>query len=257
MTIITIEGRVGAGAYLLSRAVALEMGIDFVDRLVLADVARRVGVTMGALVDTERRVPTFGSRLAQGIQRMLQKSAVAGLGGDPYFGPGIDTLLARPYSEMEESPATAAEEIDEQHFIDTAASVIRDIAEVGNCVIHDRGAGVILADRTDVLRVGVVAKMEDRITRTMQRERVDEETATELIRHSDAAQHRYFEKAFESSPIDPFLYHFMWNTSNVSIDYAKQITIDAARTMEERGLRFAETETVAMFDPTSGPDRVN
>ena len=39
MTIITIEGRVGAGAYLLSRAVALEMGIDFVDRLVLADVA--------------------------------------------------------------------------------------------------------------------------------------------------------------------------------------------------------------------------
>ena len=134
MTIITIEGRVGAGAYLLSRAVALEMGIDFVDRLVLADVARRVGVTMGALVDNERRVPTFTSRLAQGIQRMLQKSAVAGLGGDPYFGPGIDTLLARPYSEMEESPATAAEEIDEQHFIDTAASVIRDIAEVGNCV---------------------------------------------------------------------------------------------------------------------------
>ena len=250
MTIITIEGRVGAGAYLLSRAVALEMGIDFVDRLVLADVARRVGSTVGALVDTERRVPTFTSRLAQAIQRMLQKSAVAGLGGDPYFGPGIDTLLARPYSEMEETPATAAEEIDEQHFIDTAASVIRDIAEVGNCVIHDRGAGVILADRPDVLRVGVVAKMEDRVTRTMQRERLDEETARELIRHADNAQHRYFAKAFDSSPIDPFLYHFMWNTSNVSIDYATQITIDAARTMEEKGLRWASTETVAMFNPT-------
>ena len=85
----------------------------------------------------------------------------------------------------------------------------------------------------------------------MQRERVDEDTAGEMIRHADAAQHRYFEKAFESSPIDPFLYHFMWNTSNVSIDYAKQITIDAARTMEEKGLRFAETETVAMFNTTA------
>ena len=107
MTIITIEGRVGAGAYLLSRAVALEMGIDFVDRLVLADVARRVGVTMGALVDNERRVPTFGSRLAQGIQRcaLPRIKQFAGLNRrkvqlcEDFFGFGIKKSLNQKFSE--------------------------------------------------------------------------------------------------------------------------------------------------------------
>ena len=250
MTVITIEGRLGAGAYNLSRVVAREMGIDFVDRLILADIARRVGATVGALVDNERRVPTLVSKLAQGVQRMLQKSAVAGMGGDPYFGPGIDTLLARPYHEMEEAPATAAEQIDEQHFIDTAAEVIRDIAAVDNCVIHGRGAGAVLGDRSDVLRVGVVSRMEDRVTRIMNRERLTEEEASELIRHADMAQHRYFERAFGRSPIDPFLYHFMWNTSDVSTDYAAQITIDAAQTMAEKGLRWAAPDTGMQASPT-------
>ncbi len=238
MTVVAIEGRMGAGAYDLARMVASEMDIDFVDRLVLADIARRVGATVGALVDTERRVPTLVSKLAQGVQRMLQKSAVTGMGGDPYFGPGIDALLARPYHEMDELPATAAEEVDEEHFISAAKEVISDIAAMGDCVIHGRGAAAILQGRPDVLRVGVVASMEDRVTRIMNQERLDEESAVELIRHADTAQHRYFEKAFDRSPIDPFLYHFMWNTSEVSTDYAAQITMDAAITMVEKGLRW-------------------
>ena len=78
----------------------------------LADIAKRVGSTMNALSDQERRVPTLANRFAQSIQRMLHRSAVAGMGGDPYFGPGIEHLLARPYTDMEEPPHTSAEEID-------------------------------------------------------------------------------------------------------------------------------------------------
>ncbi len=96
-----------------------------------------------------------------------------------------------------------------------------------------------MRDLPSVLRVGVVARMEDRIKRVMSRDRVTEKEAEEIIKHSDAAQHRYFERAFNSSPIDPFLYHFMWNTSDVSIEYAAQVTVDAARMMSDKGLRWA------------------
>ena len=143
MSVVTIEGRLGAGAPDLGRIVAKELGLDFIDRLLLADIAKRVGSTMGALSDQERRVPTLTNRFAQSIQRMLHRSAVAGMGGDPYFGPGIEHLLARPYSEMEEPPHTNAEEIDEQHFIDTAIEVITDLAEIGNVVILGRGGADI------------------------------------------------------------------------------------------------------------------
>ncbi len=242
MTVITIEGRAGAGAPDVGRIVARELDIDFVDRLILAEIARRVGSTVGALADQERKVPSFVNRLAQSVQRMLHRSAVAGMGGDPYFGPGVEHLLARPYNEMDEPPASTAAELDDVHFRDTTAEVIRDIAEVGNVVILSRGGAAILRGRTDVLRVGMVARMEDRIARVMSQQKLDEQAAIEHIEHADRAQHRYFEKAFESSPIDPFLYHFMWNTSDVSIEYAAQVIVDAAREMADKGLKWAGSE---------------
>jgi cytidylate kinase len=231
--------------------VAKEMDLDFVDRLMLADIAKKVGSTVNALADQESRIPSLANRFAQAIQRMLHRSAVAGMGGDPYFGPGIEQLLARPYSEMEEAPHTSAEEVDEQHFIDTAAEVINDLASIGNVVILGRGGAAILRDNPLVIRVGVVAKMEDRITRVRQQMRLETaEQAESLIEHADLAQHRYFERAFDSSPIDPFLYHFMWNTSDVSLEYAAQVTVDAAKVMSEKGLKWADS-TFAQSEPTS------
>ncbi len=251
MTVITIEGRLGAGGPDLGRMVAKELDLDFVDRLMLADIAKRVGATVTALADQESRVPSLANRFAQAIQRMLHRSAVAGMGGDPYFGPGIEQLLARPYSEMEEPPHTSAEEVDEQHFIDTAAEVINDLAEIGDVVLLGRGGGAILHDNPTVLRVGVVAKMEHRVTRVQQQMRLETpEEAESLIEHTDLAQHRYFDSAFDSSPIDPLLYHFMWNTSDVSLEYAAQVTVDAAKVMSEKGLRWAES-TFAQTEITS------
>ncbi len=239
MPIITVEGRVGAGAPDLGRLVARELDIDFVDRLILAQVARRVNATMRALVDQERRVPSLVNRLAMRVQRVLERSAVAGMGGDPYFGPGVEELISRQYNEYEEEPHTSAEEIDDERFIQTTREVIEDIAEQGNIVILSRGGGAILRNNPDVLRVGVVARMEDRAQRVAERENISVAEANDFIAHSDTAQHRYFEKAFGSSPIDPFLYHFMWNTSDVSIDYAVDVTVDAAKHMAEHGgLRY-------------------
>ena len=66
------------------------------------------------------------------------------------------------------------------------------------------------------------------------------EEAASNIERTDKAQHRYFERAFESSPIDPFLYHFMWNTSDVSLEYAAQVTVDAAKVMSDKGLKWKD-----------------
>ena len=236
MPIITVEGRVGAGAPDLGRLVARELEIDFVDRLILAQVARRVNATMRALVDQERRVPSLVNRLALRVQRVLERSAVAGMGGDPYFGPGVEDLISRQYSEYEEEPHTTAEEVDDERFIATTREVIQDIADQGDIVILSRGGAAILRDRTDVLRVGVVGRMEDRAARVAERENISMDEARDFIAHSDAAQHRYFEKAFGTSPIDPFLYHFMFNTSDVTIEYAARAVAIAADSLDDDGV---------------------
>ena len=190
---------------------------------------------MRALVDQERRVPSLVNRLALRVQRVLERSAVAGMGGDPYFGPGVEDLISRQYSEYEEEPHTTAEEVDDDRFIQTTREVIQDIAEQGNIVILSRGGAAILRERNDVVRVGVVGRIEDRAKRVAERENISMDEARDFIAHSDAAQHRYFEKAFGTSPIDPFLYHFMFNTSDVTIAYAARMTVSAAQSLDDDG----------------------
>ncbi|MBI4220591.1 MAG: cytidylate kinase family protein, partial [Chloroflexi bacterium] len=155
MTVITIEGRAGSGAPDLGRIVAKELGLDYVDRLLLAEIGKRVGSTVEALVETERRAPGMVDRFARLIQRMLERSAVAGTGGDPYFGPGVEVLLSRPYREIEEPVVTAGHQLGEKEFIQTTREVVRDLAEIGNVVVLSRGGGAILKDRPSVLRVGL------------------------------------------------------------------------------------------------------
>lgn len=238
MTVIAIEGRAGSGVVDVGRAVARALDLDFVDRLLLAEIARRVGATVEAVHDSTLRTPGRGERIIGMVQRMLERSSVAGTGGDPYFGPGVDALIARPYAEMAESPVTSAQELDERHFISTTAEVIRDVAEAGNAVIVSHGCAAILRGRTDVLRVGLVAREPDRSRRILSQLQFDNlEVAEQYVAQSDAAQARYFQRAFGTSPLDPFLYHVMWNLSEVSDDWAAARIIDASRALAERTLR--------------------
>jgi len=253
MPVITIEGRVGAGGPGVGRLVARALGLDFVDRLLLSEIGRRVGATVEAVQDSERRLPSRGDRFISFIQRTLERTGSAGA-GDPYFGPGMEVLVSRPYRDFEAAPATRAEELHESQFIDTTAEVIREIAAAGDAVILSRGGGAILRGTTGVLRVGLLGESEDRARRIQQREQLPSlEAARELIEHSDSAQARYFEKAFESSPVDPYLYHFMLNTSEVSLEYAAGVIVYAARQMDEQGLLAAKHGALESEEPLTAP----
>ena len=248
MPVITIEGRVGAGGPGVGRLVAKALELDFVDRLLLSEIGRRVGATVEAVQDSERRLPSRGDRFISFIQRTLERTGSAGA-GDPYFGPGMEVLVSRPYRDFEAAPATRAEELHESQF-DTTSEVIREIAAAGDAVILSRGGGAILRGTTGVLRVGLLGEKEDRAKRIQQREQLESlESARELIEHSDLAQARYFEKAFDSNPVDPFLYHFMLNTSEVSLEYAAGVIVYAARQMDEQGLLAAEHGALESEEP--------
>ena len=91
MPVITINGPVGSGAIDIGQTVAQTLNIDYVDRLVFAEAAKLVGSPVGVLVEKEQRVVRFRDRLARFLQTMLERSAVSGVGGEPYFGRGIET----------------------------------------------------------------------------------------------------------------------------------------------------------------------
>ncbi len=235
MTVVTLAGLAGAGPRSLGPMVAQRLEADYVDRLILTNVARQVGATVAALHEREERPPTRGERFSRLLQRILERSAVSGAGGDPYFGPGVAAFLTEEYEDLPQPTITKGHELEDEAYIEAVHTVLEEMAASGNTVIVGRGSHVILRDLPNVLRVGVVSEYEDRITTIMNRERLAKEEAESTVAARDAARAYYFQRFLGlENPDAPELFHMVINVSEVGLDYAADM-VSAASTAHAAG----------------------
>ena len=237
MTVVAIGGLTGGGGRLLGPMVAEKLDADYVDRLILARAARLVGATVEALHQREERAPTRADRFSGFLHRILERSAATGVSGDPYFGPGSMAFLTEEFEEIPAQPATRGHEVEDEQYIEAMHDVIEEMASSGNVVFVGRAAAIILRDEPHVLRVGAVADLDDRISRIMERDRIDRKLAEEVVADRDQAREHYFRRFFGiDDPDDPHLYHIVINTSVMDLEYASDAVADAARALSEHRL---------------------
>ena len=229
MTVVTVAGLSGAGPRSLGPLVAQRLEADYVDRLILTNVARQVGATVEALHEREERPPTRGERFSRVLQRVLERSAVSGAGGDPYFGPGVAAFLTEEYEDLPQPTITKGHELEDEAYIEAVHTVLEEMAESGNTVIVGRGSHVILRDLPNVLRVGVVSEYEDRVKTIMERERIPREQAETTMAARDEARAYYFRRFLGlDNPDAPELFHMVINVSDVGLDYAADMVASAS-----------------------------
>lgn len=246
MAVITIGGLAGSGARTLGPMVAQRLGYDYVDRLVLTDAARHIGATVEALHQREERPPSRAEQFSRFLQRVLERSAVSGAGGDPYFGPGVAAFLTQEYEELPQPIVTRGHELEDEEYFEAIRRVMRSLAARDNVVIIGRGGTVILKDIPGVLRVNTVARLEDRIARVMERERLSRAEAEKVVAARDKARAYYFKRFFKISDSEhPENYHLVINTSAVSFSYATEMIVDAVKALEE-GRLYRERIGAAM-----------
>jgi cytidylate kinase len=190
-----------------------------------------VGSPVGALIDKEQRVVRFRDRLSRFVQTMLERSAVAGVSGEPYFGRGIETLPPETFAELSgDKPSTS--EVDDKAFLEATTRVVHDLYGNGDVVIIGRGANVILANTPGVVHVGLLAPIEMRVETMMQREHLDRDEAEVYVRELDEAWARYFRKFFKTSPTDPARYHMMLNMEKLTAKTAAAAIVHACGDLE-------------------------
>ncbi len=228
MPVITINGPVGGGPIEVGQMVSQLLDINYVDRMVFAEAAKLVRTPVGAFIEKEQRVVPFRERLGRFLQTMLERSAVAGVSGEPYFGRGIEMLPAETYIELAGDPSSSAQSLNDQAFIEATTSVVRDLARAGDVVIIGRGANMILADVPGVMHVGLVAPMEVRVETAMQREHFTREEAQRYVEELEQGRITFFRKFFKVNPFDPSLYHIMLNVGVVQPRTAAEIIAHAA-----------------------------
>ena len=234
MAVITMGGLSGGGGRSLGPLVAEKLGADYVDRLILTNVAREVGATVEALHQREERPPTRGERFSRIIQRILERSAMTGAGGDPYFGPGVAAFLTQEYEDLPQPTITRGHELEDEKYIEAVRKSMWDMAADGNVVLVGRGAYIILKDMPNVLRIGVVANYEDRLTTIMGRERLSREDAEKMIQARDLAREDYFKRFFGiDHPDNPELFHMVINASDINLEHAADVVIQASKALED------------------------
>lgn len=234
MSVITLGGMAGGGARSLGPLLAERLNADYVDRIFLSNVAKELGATVEALHQREERAPTRSERWIGVVQRILERTAVTGAGGDPYFGPGVAAFLIEEYEDIPQPTITRGHELSDDQYIEAIHSTMRLMAEEGNVVFVGRGGHVILNDIPNALRVGVVAHHHDRVSLIMEREGLDRQGAEEVIVNRDQAREHYFRKFFDlSEPDRPDLYHMTINTSEVSLEFSVDLIVNALAALED------------------------
>ena len=234
MYAITLGGMSGGGARDIGPLVAQKLEADYVDRIFLSNIAKEVGATVEALHQREEKIPTRSEKWIRVLQRLLERSAVTGSAGDPYFGPGITALLTEEYEDMPQPTITRGHELEDEVYIEAIESTMKEMAADGDVVFVGRGGHVILKEMTNVLRVGVVASFEDRVATLMTRESISRNNAISTLDHRDQARKYFFKKFFEmEDPDSPDLFHFTINTSEMRPEHSVDMCVQNLKALAE------------------------
>ena len=227
MPVITINGPIGCGAVTIGQMVSEQMNLNFVDRLFFTEAARIIGTPVGTLIAKEQRVDRFRDRLGRFVQTMLERSAMSGVSGEPYFGRGIENLPPETYMDLT-GDGSVAQKVDDKTFIDAMTKVANDLHAQGNAVIIGRGANQILADAPHTLHVGLLAPMEVRVKTLIDREHFEKEEAEIHVEELERAREDFIMKFWKVHPNEAKHYHMMLNMGKMNPKTAAEVICNAA-----------------------------
>ncbi|SUZ94140.1 uncharacterized protein METZ01_LOCUS46994 [marine metagenome] len=227
MPVITINGPIGCGAVTIGQMVAEQMHLNFVDRLFFTEAARIVGTPVGSLIAKEQRVDRFRDRLGRFVQTMLERSAMSGVSGEPYFGRGIENLPPETYMDLT-GEGGVAQKVDDKVFIEAMTKVANDLHEKGDTVIIGRGANQILAGSSHTLHVGLLAPIEVRVQTLVDREHFEREEAEIHVAELERAREDFIQKFWNVHPNEARHYHMMLNMGKMNPKTAAEVICHAA-----------------------------
>ena len=137
------------------------------------------------------------------------------------FEPPMGSGWSPPYPDPLFDPRKEILELTEQ--------VVREAASAGNVVIVGRGAGFILKELPDLLRVFLWAPEPDRIRTLMARFGFTEAVARRKMHETDANRAAYTRQLYGRDWCDLNEYDLVVNTGRVSYETAAQMILCGAR----------------------------
>jgi cytidylate kinase len=200
--VVTISASYGAGGAFVGPAVAERLGLEFYDRAIPLEVARRLAVSADEAAAADEKPPRLVDRLLAALANVA-----APMGADP----------GQEVSGTRTSYCAGTE------------AVLRQIADTAGGVVLGRAAMVVLGDRPDVLCVRLDGPAEQRAARAAARAALDLDAARAELRQADRAREAYAQVFYGVSQSDARLYHLVIDTMALSVETCVEMVVLAAR----------------------------
>lgn len=152
-------------------------------------------------------------------------------------------LVESKLSHLDESKPTLFERFDAEtrHYLTVLQTTLLEFAEQDNCIVMGRGGQWLLRGVPHVLRVRVIAPLEQRVRQWIKRtaemtgETPNQRAAADFVRRDDSEKAGRMQYLYEVDLGDPALYDLIINT--------EKLRYEAAVDMLERVLRQPEMTT--------------
>lgn len=192
--IIAIERSYASGGNEIGEKLAKALGYKLFDRNILIEAAKNLNIS-----------PLY-------IENLEETSS----------GSFIFNLSKSAKGNANENSLPMAEKLfaEEKRIIEKAA-------DDGGCVIVGRAAGYILKDRKDCLRVFVHADDEQRIQRTIEREKISRADAENALKKTDKRRKGFYDSVTKWEWGNPEYFEMCLDSGKLGIELCTRILVEA------------------------------
>ena len=203
--IYTIGREFGSNGLAVGEALAKKLGINFYDKELLQEAAKKSG---------------FCEEILENHDEKPTNSFLYSLVMDTYSTAGYATA---PFLDMPLNHKVLLAQFD----------AIKSLAEQESCVIVGRCADYALADKPNVVNVFIRADLEDRIKNVSKRLDISNNKAKDLCHKKDKQRSSYYNYYTSKKWGDSRSYDLCINLSKISIDDAVDMIISYKKNMKK------------------------
>lgn len=193
MAVITISRQFGAGGRTLGKMIAKQLNYEFLDDVIIQELAKRTKVTKESVLDMEKSAGSFFSKLIAGA---LSRSY-------------MERLLGRDIGY-----------IDENIYVEKLKEVVQELAANDNLVLLGRGSQYILADRQNTFHILLIADKAERIAFMQKQYRFSDDRAYQAVLAGQKRRSNLYAKFGKTDYNAPELYDMVVNTGKLSLEQA-------------------------------------
>ncbi len=202
MGVVTFSAAYGAGGAEVAPAVAERLDLPFHDRVIPAQVAGRLGVSVAEAEANDETV-------VRGLWRL-----VASLGTMPDPVGGVLPTSALP---------------DARAYREQTERVLAEIADGAGGVVLGRAGAMVLRDRPDVLHVRLDGPRERRLEAAVERSGRPRDEVRREMEGNDRTREAYVRHFYRTDPLAAKHYHLVVDSTALAVETVVELVVLAAR----------------------------